>query len=212
MPSLRVIAHPRPPPSASKFNRNAHYMRTSSRAGAYALHAVVGLQHKRPSTAHLASLIGHPRPRRCHRKFEGDDNVRWCPVGIRLFGTGYCGVSRSTGQLGPGEERRPTVRISVRDLPHKSPQSVSKTKWLFGLERFLREHYTSSSESAAILAAYLKGQERLSTDAQRGHVASQATQTKPSGHATLTKPSGPTLTDFGEEIPRPPADIPDPRR
>src|SRR3974390_1961839 len=45
---------------------------------------------------------------------------------------------------------------------HKSPPSISKTKWLFGLESFLREHYTSSSESAAILAVYLKGQEKPS--------------------------------------------------
>src|SRR4029077_7052092 len=86
---------------------------------------------------------------------------------------------------------------------HKSPQSVSKTKWLFGLESFLRQHYTSSSESAAILAAYLKGQEKPSADTQRGRVAT---------HAMQTTPSGPTLTDFGEEIPRPPADIPDVRR
>jgi hypothetical protein len=39
---------------------------------------------------------------------------------------------------------------------HKSPQSVSSTKPFFGLEGFLSKHYTSSRESAAILAAYLK--------------------------------------------------------
>jgi hypothetical protein len=81
---------------------------------------------------------------------------------------------------------------------HKSPQSVSKTKWSFGLERFLREHYTSGSESAAILAVYLKGQEKLSAQSQRGRGARQ-----------MSQGSGPTVNEFGEEIPRPPADIPD---
>ena len=87
---------------------------------------------------------------------------------------------------------------------HKSPQSVSKTKWFFGLESFLRDHYTSSRESAAILATYLKGQDKLSTaDAQRSHVAR---------HINETKPSEPTASNFGENIPRPPADIPDVKR
>ena len=135
--------------------------------------------------------------------------------GVRLafacLALAIAGSAEAQGNLDQGKSAV-QLYASACATCHKSPQSVSKTKWLFGLERFLREHYTSSSESAAILAAYLKGQERLSADAQRGHVASQATQTEPSGHATQTKPSGPTLTDFGEEIPRPPADIPDPRR
>jgi len=87
---------------------------------------------------------------------------------------------------------------------HKSPQSASKTKYLFGLESFLREHYTSSRESAAILAGYLKGPKKLSpADAERGHVA---------GHITEAKPAEPTLSNFGADIPRPPADIPDVKR
>ena len=39
---------------------------------------------------------------------------------------------------------------------HKSPQSVSKATGIFGLESFLREHYTTSGESAAAIATYLK--------------------------------------------------------
>jgi hypothetical protein len=81
---------------------------------------------------------------------------------------------------------------------HKSPQSVSKTKWFFGLESFLRKHYTSGSESAGILAVYLKGQEKLSAESQRGR-----------GARHLSQVSNPTVNEFGEEIPRPPADIPD---
>jgi mono/diheme cytochrome c family protein len=83
---------------------------------------------------------------------------------------------------------------------HKSPPSISKTKWLFGIESFLREHYTSSSESAAILAAYLKGQEKPPNKSQPGRDAKHVKQV-----------SNSTVNEFGEEIPRPPADIPDVR-
>ena len=86
---------------------------------------------------------------------------------------------------------------------HKSPQSIPKTKWFFGLESFLREHYTSSRESAAILAAYLKGQEKLSADSQRDRGAR---------HISQAKRSEPTPSEFEEDIPRPPADIADVKR
>ncbi len=38
---------------------------------------------------------------------------------------------------------------------HKSAQSVAKSRGLFGLSGFLREHYTASRESAGVIAAYL---------------------------------------------------------
>ena len=38
---------------------------------------------------------------------------------------------------------------------HKSPQGLAKANGPFGLESFLREHYTSSRQSAAALARYL---------------------------------------------------------
>jgi hypothetical protein len=86
---------------------------------------------------------------------------------------------------------------------HKSPQSVSHTAWLFGLESFLRQHYTSSSESAAILAAYLKAQDKPSAESQSSRLAK---------HVSQARPAEPTPSEFGEDIPRPPADIPDVKR
>jgi cytochrome c553 len=86
---------------------------------------------------------------------------------------------------------------------HKSPQSVSNTKRLFGLESFLREHYTSSRESAAILAAYLRGMEKPSADSQRRSVAK---------HTSQAMPSEPMPSVSEDDIPRPPADIPDVKR
>src|SRR5262249_36657874 len=45
---------------------------------------------------------------------------------------------------------------------HKSPQGLARSAGgLFGVEGFLREHYTSSKESAAALANYLRSQDDL---------------------------------------------------
>src|SRR5512143_3356783 len=57
---------------------------------------------------------------------------------------------------------------------HKSPQSVSKTTGIFGLESFLREHYTTSRESAAAIATYLKGLDKP-VASQRGRAAKRTT-------------------------------------
>ena len=58
-----------------------------------------------------------------------------------------------------------TTHIASAQTQKREKQSLSRHKWLFGLESFLREHYTSSSESASTLAAYLKGQGKLSANA-----------------------------------------------
>ena len=41
-------------------------------------------------------------------------------------------------------------------LCHKSPAGLSKAPGYFGLESFLREHYTASGEAAAKIGAYLR--------------------------------------------------------
>lgn len=46
---------------------------------------------------------------------------------------------------------------------HKSPGGLSKAPGMFGLESFLREHYTASRQSAALIAGYLR-----SVDAEQG--------------------------------------------
>jgi hypothetical protein len=48
---------------------------------------------------------------------------------------------------------------------HKSAQALNKSAGgLFGLESFLREHYTASRESAAVIAAYLNSLGAASAD------------------------------------------------
>lgn len=42
---------------------------------------------------------------------------------------------------------------------HKSPQGLAKSGGLFGLESFLKQHYTASRETAAAIASYLRAVE-----------------------------------------------------
>ena len=120
----------------------------------------------------------------------------------------FAGSAEAQGDLDQGKTAA-QLYASACATCHTSPQNVAKTKWFFGLESFLRQHYTSSSESAAILAVYLKKQATMSADSARGRGARHVTQfsTQVSTQAS-TKVSGPTVNEFGEEIPRPPADIP----
>jgi mono/diheme cytochrome c family protein len=39
---------------------------------------------------------------------------------------------------------------------HKSPTGLIKSSGLFGVESFLREHYTASRQAAAAIAGYLR--------------------------------------------------------
>ena len=84
---------------------------------------------------------------------------------------------------------------------HKSPQSITTAPGLFGLESFLREHYTASRESAASIAAYLKGMEKPSARLRRGQAAIRMRQ---------RKSSEPVPGESNERGLRPPANIPRP--
>jgi hypothetical protein len=64
---------------------------------------------------------------------------------------------------------------------------VTTTTKIFGLESFLREHYTPSSQSAATIAAYLNGLEKQSSGSVRARGAKHTSRTnaaKPSPSET----------------------------
>jgi hypothetical protein len=86
------------------------------------------------------------------------------------------GVASSAWGQGNLDQGKTAAQLYASDCAtcHKSPQSVTQTKWFFGLESFLREHYTSSHESAAILASYLKAQVRPAAQSQRDRLAGTA--------------------------------------
>jgi hypothetical protein len=112
------------------------------------------------------------------------------------------GAAAAQGNLDQGKTAAQLFAADCANC-HKSPQSVSSTRWLFGLESFLTQHYTSSRQSAAILAAYLKEQDRRSADAQHARTT---------GRTSQARPVEPPSRNAEEDIPRPPADIPDVRQ
>jgi hypothetical protein len=73
--------------------------------------------------------------------------------GVRMaFGFLALAVASSAEAQGNLDQGKTAAQLYASDcaMCHKSPQSVSDTKWFFGLESFLRQHYTSSRESAAV--------------------------------------------------------------
>src|ERR1051326_4863486 len=97
-------------------------------------------------------------------------------LGLGFLAFAFASSAAAQGNLDQGKSAA-QLYASACATCHKSPPSASNSRWLFGLESFLREHYTSSRESAAILAAYLKGQEKASADSQRGRLARHTGQT-----------------------------------
>jgi hypothetical protein len=99
----------------------------------------------------------------------------------RFFGV----VFRSAGAQGSLEQGKTAAQLYAANCAscHKSPQSVTKATGIFGLENYLREHYTPSPQSAAIIAAYLDGLERQSSGSGRARGAKQSSQ------ANAPKPS-----------------------
>jgi len=66
-----------------------------------------------------------------------------------------------TGSRGENFSSKPAPALFNSDCTgsgcHKGPQGLGKEMSAAGLSEFLREHYTNSRESAAALAAYLRG-------------------------------------------------------
>lgn len=75
---------------------------------------------------------------------------------------------------------------------HKSPQGLAKSGGLFGVESFLREHYTASRESAAAIAGYLAQVDRAAGPAPKKPPVKRAAKgdgkTKTGGKPEAGKP------------------------
>jgi hypothetical protein len=84
-------------------------------------------------------------------------SVAWLAVGVSAVGL----VNSAAAQETLGRNKSPAQTFaSDCAVCHKSPQGLAKSAGgLFGVEGFLREHYTSSKESAAALANYLRAQD-----------------------------------------------------
>ena len=118
-------------------------------------------------------------------------------VALGLLALAVASSAEAQGNLDQGKTAA-QLFVSACATCHKSPQSVINTKGFFALKSFLSQHYTSNRESAAILAAYLKGQERPSVESQRRR-----------GAMSEVRPPEPAPSASEEDIIRPPADIPE---
>jgi mono/diheme cytochrome c family protein len=65
---------------------------------------------------------------------------------------------------------------------HKSPAGLSKVPGMFGVESFLREHYTASRQAAAAIAGYLR-----SVDAAQAAAPSKRGKSEPRRKADRKK-------------------------
>jgi hypothetical protein len=70
---------------------------------------------------------------------------------------------------------------------HKSAQALNKSGGLFGLSSFLREHYTTSRESAAVLTAYLESLGRAPAPAKRAGTPKRTAKGDAKGNAEQKK-------------------------
>jgi hypothetical protein len=109
-------------------------------------------------------------------------------------------VASSAGAQGNLDQGKTAAQLYASNCAtcHESLASIRNTKSFFELKSFLSQHYTSNSESAANLAAYLKGQERPSVESQRRR-----------GAMNEVRPPEPAPSASEEDIIRPPADIPE---
>jgi hypothetical protein len=76
-------------------------------------------------------------------------------LAIGIFLLFYGGVAQAQENLDQGKT---AAQLYASDcaICHKRPDGLSKAGGFFGLQSFLREHYTASRESAAAIAAYLR--------------------------------------------------------
>jgi hypothetical protein len=106
----------------------------------------------------------------------------------------------ATGQESLDKGKTPAQLFASDCSPcHKSPQGLVKSGGLFGLDGFLREHYTASRESAAAIANYIKsmdspsGPGRATKRATKGDEKAKkkpATEKKPDAAGEEPKPLG----------------------
>jgi mono/diheme cytochrome c family protein len=160
-------------------------------------------------TPEMADLIGvgldrtvlSLRPFLSESRFGKNLPVTMLGHGVRLTisSLALC-VASSAGAQGDLDQSKTAAQLYASNCAtcHESPASVKNTKSFSEFESFLRQHYTSNRESAANLVAYLKGQERMSVESQRRR-----------GAMSEVRPPEPTPSASEEDIPRPPADIPE---
>ena len=80
-------------------------------------------------------------------------SLRWAMAGMAALALVHPAVAQESLDKG-----KTPAQLFASDCSacHKSPQGLAKSGGLFGLDSFLREHYTASRETATAIANYLK--------------------------------------------------------
>lgn len=84
-------------------------------------------------------------------------HFRMLSVPLVIGSLAFC-IASSAGAQENLDKGKTAAQLYATDcaICHKSPQSITQAPGLFGLESFLREHYTASRETATAIANYLK--------------------------------------------------------
>ena len=84
---------------------------------------------------------------------------RGSALAIGILALGLAGGAGAQESLDAGKSGA-QLFASDCSICHKTPQGLSKSGRAFGLDGFLREHYTASRESAAAIAAYIQATDK----------------------------------------------------
>lgn len=111
-------------------------------------------------------------------------------LAIGMWALAFAGTAGAQENLDLGKSGA-QLYASDCAICHKSAQGLNRAGGLFGLQSFLREHYTVSRESAAVIAAYLKSVDRAAPAAPaRGRTTKRSAKGEERGKAGESKPGG----------------------
>ena len=81
-----------------------------------------------------------------------------CSIPLLATAIGTLGLVSGVGAQENLDRGKTPAQLFASDcsICHKSPQGLARAGGLFGLDSFLRTHYTASRESAGAIANYLK--------------------------------------------------------
>lgn len=110
---------------------------------------------------------------------------------IRLtFSVGLLLLTSSAGAQDSLDQGKSGAQLFASNcvICHKSPEGLAKAGGVFGVQGFLREHYTASKETAAVIAAYLEAVDKAAGPAQRNAPAKRAVRGDTSSKPAAKKP------------------------
>jgi hypothetical protein len=118
--------------------------------------------------------------------------IRYAGLAVAILALGAAGPAWAQENLEAGKTAA-ELYTSNCAICHKSPHGLSEKVGIFGLDSFLREHYTSSHASAAAITAYLQAIDRESAPVKertkRAGKAGYRNEHKAKLEAAPTKPS-----------------------